>query len=71
MTEPKPVYAPAVPRIVAWLIDCHHCGTEFRARRRDARLCSGRCRTAAARLGGVPERSALESSDDAEETLKD
>jgi len=50
MTEPRPVYE-ARPVVVAWLINCHHCGTEFRAKRRDARLCSGRCRTAAARQG--------------------
>lgn len=48
--EPRPV-TEMRPVVVAWLHNCHHCGTEFRAKRRDARLCSGRCRTAAARQG--------------------
>jgi hypothetical protein len=31
---------------------CEHCGEPFEARRRDARYCSGRCRTAAHRAKG-------------------
>lgn len=35
---------------------CEICGKEFEASRSDARLCSGRCRSASSRLGkaGIP-----------------
>jgi hypothetical protein len=50
-----------------WLI-CKHCGRPFRAKRRDARYCSGRCRVTAHRYPPEP-KTAEESA--ARESLRE
>jgi hypothetical protein len=63
--EIAPTRRQAGPKTVkAWIIACAICGTEFRARRADARFCSARCRQKAsrARAGTSPAAETPEAA---------